>query len=264
MRRFSIRILGIVLCLLLVGCGQKEGQTEDAVEQFFEATVLEISEYYLLVEPVEGSSERNSADQIEVSTSRITDEKSLEYLTDAKVDDKVKIGYTNGIAESYPAQINDVLEITLVERPEEVAWAKIPMVMVNDKLYYDTGKNSTIEGRCGNMDGEISSSVSGTETPTENNQSNFGSGYDYQYGIGDTIEVYMNENWRVFEYRSGDGSQVKFMNEWYNTDDLSEKTIEWIHWYNGLTEEEQLSVDSIPADLIKNMDIEVNNAEADK
>ena len=151
MRRFSIRILGIVLCLLLVGCGQKEGQTEDAVEQFFEATVLEISEYYLLVEPVEGSSERNSADQIEVSTSRITDEKSLEYLTDAKVDDKVKIGYTNGIAESYPAQINDVLEITLVERPEEVAWAKIPMVMVNDKLYYDTGKNSTIEGRCGNM-----------------------------------------------------------------------------------------------------------------
>lgn len=36
---------------------------------------------------------------------------------------------------------------------------------------------------------------------TEDNQSNFGSGFDYQYGADDTIEIYMNEKWFVFEYR---------------------------------------------------------------
>lgn len=87
--------------------------------------------------------------------------------------------------------------------PEEddVMYDKIPMVRVNGKLYYDTGKESTVEGRCGNMDGEITSTVDGTEIPTEDNQSNFGSGFGYQYGADDTIEIYMNEKWVVFEYR---------------------------------------------------------------
>ena len=76
--------------------------------------------------------------------------------------------------------------------------------MVNDKLYYDTGRESTIEMRCGNMDGEITSSVDGTQIPTQNNESNFGSGFGFQYGSEeDTIEVYMNEKWIVFEYREG-------------------------------------------------------------
>lgn len=75
------------------------------------------------------------------------------------------------------------------------------MVRVNSKLYYDTGRESTVSGRCGNMDGEITSTVDGTEIPMEDNQSNFGSGFGYQYGTDDTIEIYMNEKWFVFEYR---------------------------------------------------------------
>lgn len=35
----------------------------------------------------------------------------------------------------------------------------------------------------------------------DDNQSNFGSGFAYQYGADDTIEIYMNEKWFVFEYR---------------------------------------------------------------
>jgi hypothetical protein len=66
--------------------------------------------------------------------------------------------------------------------------------MVN---YYDTGKESTISGRCGNMDGEITSTVDGTEIPMEDNQSNFGSGFGYQYGADDTIEIYMNNKWFI-------------------------------------------------------------------
>lgn len=80
-------------------------------------------------------------------------------------------------------------------------WDRIPMVRVNGKLYYDTGRESTVSGRCGNMDGEITTTVDGTEIPMEDNQSNFGSGFGYQYRADDTIEIYMNEKWFVFEYR---------------------------------------------------------------
>ena len=74
-------------------------------------------------------------------------------------------------------------------------------VRVNGKLCYDTGRESTISARCGNMDGEITSTVDETEIPTEDNQSNFGSGFGYQYGPDDTIEIYINEKWLVFKYR---------------------------------------------------------------
>lgn len=87
-------------------------------------------------------------------------------------------------------------------------WDRIPMVMVNGELYYDTGKESTMTVRCGNMDGEITSTVDGSEIPSENNQSNFGTGFGYQYGNTDTtIEIFMNEKWFVFEQREGSGDQ---------------------------------------------------------
>jgi hypothetical protein len=107
----------------------------------------------------------------------------------------------------YISNIRNMLGLDLDEeqlpKQEEAdaMYDRIPMVRVNDKLYYDTGRESTISGRCGNMDGEITSTVDGTEIPTEDNQSNFGSGFGYQYGADDTIEIYMNEKWFVFEYR---------------------------------------------------------------
>lgn len=75
----------------------------------------------------------------------------------------------------------------------------IPMVMVNGELYLDTGYESTMNGRCGVMDGKITSEVDGSEKPSVDNQSNFGVGYDYQYGATEgTIEIYMNGEWRIF------------------------------------------------------------------
>lgn len=85
------------------------------------------------------------------------------------------------------------------EPAAEEKWAMLPMVMVDGTLYLDTGLPSSMEGRCGVMDGEITSSVDGTEKPTADDQSNFGTGYGYQYGMEEgTIEIYMNENWRIF------------------------------------------------------------------
>ena len=78
-------------------------------------------------------------------------------------------------------------------------WDRIPMVMVNGELYLDTGKESTVMARCGMMDGEITSQVDGSKAPTIDNQSNFGTGYGYQYGpIEGTIEIKMNGKWWIF------------------------------------------------------------------
>ncbi len=160
----------------------------------FQATVLECSKQSVLVEPVEGSSELNSADQITLP--------NIEG-TDFQAGDVIEVHYNGSIMETYPAQLGEVYAITLIEQANtDTMWDKIPMVMVNDKLYYDTGKESALEARCGNMDGQITSTVDGTQTPTENNQSNFGAGFGYQYGSEEnTIEIYMNEKWIVFEYR---------------------------------------------------------------
>ena len=73
------------------------------------------------------------------------------------------------------------------------------MVMVDNTLYQSEGEVSTVEGRCGNMDGEITSqTANGTDAPTENGQSNFGTGYGYQR-IDDHIEVLIDNQWIVFE-----------------------------------------------------------------
>ncbi len=73
------------------------------------------------------------------------------------------------------------------------------VIMVNEKLYYDTGKESTMDLRCGVMDGKITSTVPENEIPTENNQANFEGNYSYQYGTKNTIEVLIDDKWYVFE-----------------------------------------------------------------
>ena len=75
----------------------------------------------------------------------------------------------------------------------------IPMVMVNDVIYLYTGHDREVEERRDAFDGEITSEVDGSEKPTANDQSNFGTGYGYQYGpIEGMIDIYMNDKWQVF------------------------------------------------------------------
>lgn len=96
-----------------------------------------------------------------------------------------------------PTDLNSQQNQTANEESEK--WDMIPMVMVDGKLYLATGYESTVEARCGVMDGEITSEVDGNEKPTKNNQSNFGTGFGYQYGSQEgTIEIYMNEKWWIF------------------------------------------------------------------
>lgn len=134
---------------------------------------------------------------------------------------------------------------------EETQWDKIPMVMVDGNLYYDTGKESTGTEDNETADGEITSTVDGSETPTENDQSNFGEGFAYRHIADGTLEIFMNEKWIVFEHRAGTRSQVRFGDRWVDRDGLSEETLDWLVWFNSLSEEEQLSVSAVPPDLLE-------------
>ena len=74
------------------------------------------------------------------------------------------------------------------------------MLMVDGVLYEDAGCEDTTEGRCGNMDGEITSSVESWQQPEEDGQSNFGSGFGYQIGMeAGTLEVLQDGRWLVFQ-----------------------------------------------------------------
>ena len=169
---------------------QIEGFSNEA-HQVFRAEILEMHDGHYLVKPVEGSWELNSADRIVVPIS------NAHPSPEPEIGNVIEIEYSGEILESYPAQIADVYGIKLIREAE--TWDLIPMVMVNGTLYPDTGHESTIEARCGVMDGEITSQVDGSKQPTVDDQSNFGTGYGYQYGATEgTIELFMNGKWWIF------------------------------------------------------------------
>ena len=169
---------------------QIEGFSNEA-HQVFRAEILEIHDGHYLVKPVEGSWELNSADRIEVPI------RNAHPSPEPEIGDMIEIEYSGEILETYPARIADVYGIKVIKETE--TWDLIPMVMVNGTLYLDTGHESKIEARCGVMDGEITSQVDGSKQPTVDDQSNFGTGYGYQYGTTEgTIELFMNGKWWIF------------------------------------------------------------------
>ena len=71
-------------------------------------------------------------------------------------------------------------------------------VMVDGELYYDTGEVITV-GRCGVMDGRIASTVEQNELPTQDGQSNFGIGWEYQWVGPYNFDIPMEDGWRRFQ-----------------------------------------------------------------
>ena len=114
-----------------------------------------------------------------------------------EIGDVIEIEYFGEILETYPARITEVFSIRVVKEAE--TWALIPMVMVNGTLYLDTGYESDAIERTDHFDGEITSQVDVSERPSVDDQSNFGTGYGYQYGKTEgTIELFMNGKWWIF------------------------------------------------------------------
>lgn len=149
------------------------------------------------------------------------------------------------------AECEAMAEEWFQDEMENSQWDVIPMVQVDGLYYYSTGKEA-VSGD-GLPEGEITSTVDGTQIPTEDDQSNFGEGFPYRYGEEATIEVQMDGKWMVFQHREGSGSQVRFGNRWIDADGLSEETREWLSWYNSLPEEEQLAVSYIPPEVYERL-----------
>ena len=106
--------------------------TEDEATEF-QASVIEKNNDSIIVKPVDGSLELDSADKF-----HIANEENLEL----QIGDLVEISYNGEIMESYPAQLGEVYKITVIEQTgADAMWDRIPMVRVNGKLYYDTEKS---------------------------------------------------------------------------------------------------------------------------
>ena len=69
------------------------------------------------------------------------------------------------------------------------------MVMIDGRIYKDSGKVLSPSDAI-RQDGQIISSCD--NIPTENDQSNFGTGYGYQYGENNTINVRFDDGWHIF------------------------------------------------------------------
>ena len=70
-------------------------------------------------------------------------------------------------------------------------------IMVDSVLYKDTGRINN-EMKCGTMDGKILTSVDKSEMPDNDDESNFGTGYEYQIGEKD-ITVKIDDKCYIFE-----------------------------------------------------------------
>lgn len=84
--------------------------------------------------------------------------------------------------------------------PEKQVYDLPPQVMVDGTIYGTTGY--PVPGQSSDdtqAEGTITSQVDGSEVPTEDDQSNFGTGYSYRAGLHDgTLEVRIDGDWVIF------------------------------------------------------------------
>ena len=112
MRKQLLLILTLSLILAVTACrtsSSRESEVDENGKAIFQATILEIRDGYYIVEPVDGSTELNSADQITVPMI------NMNPSPEPEVGDVLEIEYDGSIAESYPAQITNVYSIRIVE-----------------------------------------------------------------------------------------------------------------------------------------------------
>ena len=137
-----------------------------------------------------------------------------------------ELPYT-GIYECHEDFYKSLNEISSVEETKKA-------VRINEKLYLCTDEIIS-EIRCGVMDGVISSAIESYRYPIENDQSNFGTGYGYQYGSREgTIEIFMNDQWFIFateevrnqiQFPKEEMETIRFHDKVFQKSDLSEETI---------------------------------------
>lgn len=113
--------------------------------------------------------------------------------------------YENSFSKIIPNTIYIAPTLEAVE-----LWDLRPMVMIDETLYLDTGKESPM-GAVYEADGTIKTNVTQDKKPTEHEQSNFGFvGSEYVMGK-DFIQVNIDGKWIVFE------AEVSFTEDFANS-----------------------------------------------
>ncbi len=123
-----------------------------------------------------------------------------DYIT-KEIGDEVQ-GFSISIGQYQPVVTGD--ETTAeVEPPQSDL---IPMVMIDGILYFDTGEllSGGSLGPESSFDGFITSSVSQSETPTQNDQSNFGVDIGYKITADGFAALYLNRDWYRFMPQTGE------------------------------------------------------------
>lgn len=111
MKKALLFVLIGSIFLTLAACGSRE---EAFPEYAFQATVLEVTETHLLVEPVEGSRERDCSDKMVI----VLEGRPVWPLP--REGDLVEICYDGMIQELYPARIPNPIRVELRESSNEL------------------------------------------------------------------------------------------------------------------------------------------------
>lgn len=105
MKKTLICVAVLIIAVALISCGKKK------TEEFtFRATITEIQNGSMLVTPVEGSDELRSSDSFRVII------ENMPSSPEPEVGDIVEITYDGGIKETYPAGLDHVFNIVVVEK----------------------------------------------------------------------------------------------------------------------------------------------------
>ncbi len=107
MKKLISLLTASLIIFSLFSCADSDGKPFGGADKtkHFEATVLEVGENYLLVEPLPEYSESKSADKISVSLTNLSEK------PDSEVGDRVEIYYSGEILESYPARVSKAYKL---------------------------------------------------------------------------------------------------------------------------------------------------------
>lgn len=114
-------------------------------------------------------------------------------------------------------------------------------IMLDGAIYFDTGEDSDINGRCGVLDGSFIKTVDKWELPENDNEANFeivGKECGYQLGaIENTIEVPIGDDWEIFKKIDDpekDFSQYKYIFKVEGKIDGAKEEVEYTILSNSL------------------------------
>lgn len=107
----KITVLLLFSCILFTACTSSNENDGYLEEVNFAGIVEEVNENTILVRVNEDEEEIRSSDLISVSL----DVEIEDSMADINIGDEVRVYYDGVVAESYPAQVNNVYAIELVD-----------------------------------------------------------------------------------------------------------------------------------------------------